>query len=57
MLTLDKRRDLITVIKPIFLPIGFRLLEFIYKRSRPHFLWVNWRNNTVEMLGEHTKRL
>ena len=33
----------------------FLFLILIHKCNRPHFLSVYWRNNQVEMLGEHDK--
>ena len=41
MMTLDRRNDLITVLKPYFLPKRLHSTKsFFYKSNRPHFLWV-----------------
>ena len=31
--------------------------KLFYKSNRPHFLWVYWRDNPLEMLAEHSKSL
>ena len=53
MMTLERRHDLITELKPHFLPI--RLRKLFYKSNRPHFLWVYRRGNPLGMLGDHSK--
>ena len=32
-------------------------LKVFYKNNRQHFLWVYWRENPLEMLGEYSKSL
>ena len=32
-------------------------LKLLYESNRPHFLWVYWHDNTLVMLGEHSKCL